>query len=122
MRRRAHDHGKQLWVSVAGFGPQEWGTLVDAALTAGADVVEANFGCPNVWSDGVQKPIVGYSPDEVARALHEIERVASADSTVGVKLSPIFDPVVLEAVDGVLGASPAVAFVTTTNTVPNCFG
>jgi len=114
-----HDDGKELWVSVAGFNPPEYRILAEAALGAGADTVELNFGCPNVWSDGVQKPIVSLSPEQSGLVLDEVAPLMPT-GRVGVKLSPIFDAPALEQIDRMIVAAGA-AFVTAVNTVPNCF-
>lgn len=119
--KEAHDLDKGVWVSVAGFGPGEWRRLVEVALSAGADAVEVNLGCPNVWAAGEQKPIVSYSPDETAEALAEVARAVSPESVVGVKLSPLVDPQLLATIDAAVAAAGFVRFVTAVNTVPNAF-
>lgn len=112
---------KPLWVSVAGFSPDEYLTLTEAAFEAGADMVELNLGCPNVWGDDGQKPIVSYSLDATAAVLEKVGvafNLTTAD--IGVKLSPILDPTFMAAYDALL-VEAGVAFVTTMNTVPNCY-
>src|SRR3989344_3127833 len=42
MVRVAHDEGKPLFVSVAGFSPEEYAHLTEVALKGGADLVELN--------------------------------------------------------------------------------
>jgi dihydroorotate dehydrogenase len=74
-----------------------------------------------MWERGRQKPVVSYSAEEIAKVIAELTTVTSTDVTVGVKLSPILDVLLLEAVDAVIRNSRAVSFLTTTNTVPNCF-
>lgn len=114
-----HRNQKELWVSVAGFSPMEYRVLTEAAFEAGADAVEANLGCPNIWAGGEQKPIPSYSAELCAEVVAELTPII-AEQRVGVKLSPILDSVLLEAIDGILRRS-RVAFVTAINTVPNCF-
>jgi dihydroorotate dehydrogenase (fumarate) len=121
MRRLAHQSGKPLWVSVAGFNPYEYRVLVESALEGGADVIEVNLGCPNVWEGGNQKSVVSYSAEETRGVLAEIALVASSDTPIGLKLSPIFDPTLLESVDAAIRDAGYVSFITTTNTIPNCF-
>lgn len=114
-----HKSGKELWVSVAGFGPPEYRELTELAFTCGADAVELNLGCPNVWHDGAQKPIVSLSPIQTALVLDEMAGLF-ATHRIGAKLSPILDMVVMSEVDGLL-VDAGVSFISVTNTVPNCF-
>lgn len=111
----AHAAGKPLIVSVAGFDPDEYGELAHLAADAGADLVELNLGCPNVWSDGSQHRIASFDPDLVARS---IAAAAGAGAPLGAKLSPLSDPVLLAEVAAVL-ADGAARFVVTANTFPN---
>ena len=119
--RRSREMGKLVWVSVAGFNPEEYRICSEAALEAGADVIELNLGCPNVWEKGDQKPIVSYSKEQVVHVLDSIKASIGTERPIGVKLSPILDPVVLAQVDGVIRESGIVSFVTAINTVPNAF-
>jgi dihydroorotate dehydrogenase (fumarate) len=117
---RAADSGKPLYTSVAGFNPSEFRTMTEAAFEAGASAVELNLGCPNIWDEGSQKRIFSYATDQVEAALAEVRQLGELPGALGVKLSPIFDLVLLTAIDDVL-ASNGIDFLTTTNTVPNCF-
>jgi dihydroorotate dehydrogenase len=115
----AHAARKPLFVSVAGFTPAEYAELTVLALDGGADFVELNLGCPNVWDGGTQKRIVSFDPamvDSVLKAVYSA--VAGRDGVVAVKLSPFSDPVALAEVAAVLNRHN-VAVVTTTNTFPN---
>lgn len=117
MATLAYDAGKKVWVSVAGFRPDEYLDLAEAALEAGADAVEVNLGCPNVHDGGHQKPIISYDPDAVDEIRFGLDRRVGL-KRVGAKLSPIFDLALMERVDSALGGF---SWVTTMNTVPNCF-
>jgi dihydroorotate dehydrogenase (fumarate) len=110
-----HAAGKPLVVSVAGFSPEENGELAHLAGDGGCDLVELNLGCPNVWDDGEQKRIMSFDPELVAGSL----RAASgAAAPVGVKLSPLSDPVLLAEVAAAL-ADAGARFVVACNTFPN---
>lgn len=111
----AHDAGKPLIVSVAGFSPDEYGALAVLAADGGADLVELNLGCPNVWDGGEQKRIASFDPELVARSL---EAAAGAGAPVGVKLSPLSDPVLLAEV-AAAAAGAGARFVVSCNTFPN---
>jgi dihydroorotate dehydrogenase len=115
MAEAAHAAGKPLIVSVAGFSPDEYGELAHLAAGAGADLVELNLGCPNVWEGGHQERIASFDPDLVGRSL---AAAGGIDVPLGAKLSPLADPVLLREVAGVLASSPA-AFVVSCNTFPN---
>lgn len=110
---RAQD--KPLIVSVAGFSPEEYGALAHLAADAGADLVELNLGCPNVWDDGHQHRIASFDPELVAASL---AAAAGAAVPVGAKLSPLADPIQLGEVAAALAESAA-RFVVSCNTFPN---
>jgi dihydroorotate dehydrogenase (fumarate) len=119
MARVLHDDGKQLWVSVAGFNPAEYRRLAEAAVTSGADAVELNLGCPNIWDGADQKAIVSFSEVQTRRVLDAVQHLVS-DIRLGVKLSPILDRALMASIDAaIIGAG--IDFVTCINTVPNCF-
>ncbi len=108
---------KPLIVSVAGFSPDEYGELTALSAASGADLVELNLGCPNVWDDGSQHRIASFDPDLVARSV--AAAVAAAGGVpVGAKLSPLSDPTLLAEVAGALAGSGA-RFVVSCNTFPN---
>ncbi|MCK9249010.1 MAG: tRNA-dihydrouridine synthase [Solirubrobacteraceae bacterium] len=111
----AHAASKPLVVSVAGFDPGEYGELAALAADAGADLVELNLGCPNVWEDGSQHRIASFDPELVARS---VGAASGLDVPVGAKLSPLGDPVLLAEVADALAGGPT-AFVVTSNTFPN---
>jgi len=118
----AHDAGKPLCVSIAGFSPQEYRELAAIALKGGADLIEVNLGCPNIWKDGVQKRIASFSPEVTALILEGIETEIGRDARVAVKISPFSDPWALADLAGVLADQEIVKIVTTMNTFPNAFG
>jgi dihydroorotate dehydrogenase (fumarate) len=107
--------GKPLVVSVAGFSPEEYGELAHLAADAGADLVELNLGCPNVWDDGHQHRIASFDPELVAAS---VAAAAGASVPIGAKLSPLADPIQLAEVAAALAASAA-RFVVACNTFPN---
>lgn len=111
----AHDGGKPLIVSVAGFSPDEYGELAAVADAGGADLIELNLGCPNVWDGGEQKRIMSFDPELVARSLRA---AAGTRAPVGVKLSPLSDPVLLGEVAAAI-AEAGGRFVVSCNTFPN---
>ena len=142
MVRAAHEAGKKLLVNVAGFTPEEYALLTMLAIEGGADGVELNCGCPNVWDGGKQKDIVAYDPgllDEVLRFVEDaVEFDVNPDRPIAlaVKISPYSttllptdervrvsppstDPLLLEKIAKVILRHHLVGAVTATNTVPN---
>jgi dihydroorotate dehydrogenase subfamily 1 len=118
MAATAHHAEKPLFVSVAGFTPDEYAELTMLALDGGADGVELNLSCPHVWDEGVQKRIVSYDPvmvDDVLLAVYGA--IGERSAVVWVKLSPL-DPFTLADIAAVLNRH-SVPVVTTTNTFPN---
>lgn len=115
-----HGAGMPIVVSVAGFAPEEYAELAVAADAGGADLVELNLGCPNVWEGGRQHRIASFDPALVAACVGAArDAVAAGRGTpVGAKLSPLGDPVLLgEVADAVAGGGAR--FVVASNTFPN---
>lgn len=117
----AHRSGKPLFVNVAGFTPLEYATLAELAFQGGADLVELNLGCPDVWEGGQQKRIVCFDPQLVGEILYCVEEKVGSEAKVAVKISPFSDPLALSEVAQVIGQSSVVKVVTTVNTFPNAF-
>jgi dihydroorotate dehydrogenase (fumarate) len=121
MIKVAHDAGKALFVSVAGFSTTQFYKLADVAFTGGADLVEVNFGCPNVWQNGQQHRIFSFDEEAIGEALRLIQKDQGKDARVAVKLSPFSDPFKLAEVARVIAEFEAVKVVTSTNTFANGF-
>ena len=117
----AHGEGKPLFVSVAGFSPEEYVDLAVLAFDGGADLVDLNLGCPNVWQGSTQKRIACFDSALVAEVLHRVEEKVGADAKVSVKISPFSDPFALAELAKTISASRLVKVVTTANTFPNAF-
>ena len=117
----AHGADKPLFVSVAGFSPEEYVDLAELAFRGEVDLVELNLGCPNVWQGSTQKRIACFDPAIVAEVLRCVEEKVGADAKVSVKISPFSDPFALAEVAQVIGASKLAKAVTTVNTFPNAF-
>lgn len=110
----AHQRDKKVCVSVAAFYPEEYGVLALNAFNAGADMVELNFGCPNMQESGVFAKIISYYPEMVNKALE----YAGGFGETWVKVSPIFDDRLLADLAGVI--SQRVDGIVAVNTLPQC--
>lgn len=121
MVRTAHDAGKPLIVNVAGFSPAEYVELAEAVADGGADAVELNFGCPNLWIDGEQKPIFAFDPDLVRHIILEVRKQIPAGVGIFVKISPYSDPMLRLEVAEILDDTPGIDAVVALNTFPNAF-
>lgn len=115
----AHKADKSLWVSVVGFSPDEYAILTKFAFEKGADVVELDLGCPNIWEGGVQKRITCFNPLLVKKILKSVKKMVGQEAKVVAKLSPFSDPVLLKQVAEAINQSRVAKAVTTTNTFPN---
>lgn len=117
----AHSAEKPLFVSVAGFSPAEYRVLLTTAFDKGADLVELNLGCPNIWESGSQHRIPSFSPVGVAEIMHEIQRAGRliGPKPVLVKLSPFSDPTLLPIIVRTITLCPYITGFTSTNTFPN---
>lgn len=112
-----HVAGKKFALSIAGFSTAEYVALASLAEDSRVDLLELNFGCPNVSIDGKQKPIVSFDPE----TLNEIIRAVSAVTSIPlmIKVSPYSNPAKLTRVAEVINASEKVSAVVTANTFPN---
>lgn len=119
MARIVHDHGIPLVVSVLGFVPREYADLTEFAYDSGADLVELNFGCPNIWQAGAQKQIPSFSTNMIAEILNVVEEKIGDMGKVAVKLSPFMDENKLANSAAMLARFPIVRVVTSCNTLPN---
>lgn len=133
MINEIHRAGKKAIVNVAGFTMEEYGSLTRYAFDWGADYVVENFGCPNIWIEGIQKGILSYDLVGFKKtSLHVISqnKNEAKEGRIGVKFSPIFDSqhmkeiaiflndIIEIPIQETLGF---IGFITTQNTVPNCY-
>lgn len=107
-----HNVGKPMIVSVAGFSPQEYAELAVMALKRGADIVEVNVSCPNV-----RGRIVCYDTAYVLKILQAVRKTVGDLNQVSVKLSPIFDIVVLREIVKII-QKMFIKIVVVSNTLP----
>jgi len=146
MTEIVHQAGKPIVLSVAGFDTDEYAELAAVGARGGADLVELNLGCPNVWDGGRQKRVVCFDPVRSAAICRRVAAALSATvpagavpagavpaGTVppggsapprfGVKISPFSDPAALaelaEALAALAGTAAAPAYVASANTFPN---
>jgi dihydroorotate dehydrogenase (fumarate) len=147
----AHQAGKPLILSVAGFGVREYAVASAVVAAAGVDLIEINLGCPNVWDGGTQKRIASFDSAQTAAICAAVsDALADATGTgqrgaglqsggpeggggsrgaarvpYGVKISPFSDPAALADLAAVLAdlaASPGgPRYVASSNTFPNGF-
>lgn len=112
----AHAAGKPLVANVIGFSNTEFAELVAFADQAGADIIELNLGCPNVWDERQQKQILSYHPKLVKELLEHLKNI-NHQAVLAVKISPL-PPDILAEVSTVISSSQ-VRIVTATNSYPN---
>lgn len=111
--------GKLLCVSIAGFNPQEYAILAKLAFELGADIVELNLSCPNVWEGTRQKRIACFDPALVREILRRVEEAVGTKAKIFVKISPFPDPYALKEVADVISRFGIVKAVVSMNTFPN---
>lgn len=119
MVRVAQDAGKASVISIAGFSPNEFGTLAKIASDLGT-ITELNVGCPNVHDTGKQKAIISYNWLDLQRTLEIVCRETIPGSHVWLKLSPYSNPLDQDrAVRIVNKFSGEITTVVGCNTFPN---
>lgn len=112
-----HEAGKKFALSIAGFSTQEYVDLGQMAEEVAVDLLELNLGCPNVRTDGKQKPIVSFDQDTMQEIIDAVSEVTSVPLML--KLSPYSNPGELKQVAELINNSGKVAAVVTMNTMPN---
>jgi dihydroorotate dehydrogenase (fumarate) len=119
MVRIAHVAGKKLRVSIACFRLEDYAALAAECFALGADEVEYNLGCPNVWgTSGEQKVIPSYNPSLVGNIL-SWTHLTLKGRKVDIKVSPVTDTAILPRLTRVIGRSLSVGKVIACNTIPN---
>lgn len=114
----AHSVNKPLIANVVGFSTEEFIELIKLAESSGADIVELNMSCPNVWdSKGKQKQILSYHPSLIEATLSKIKS-KKPTIPIALKLSPL-PPDILAEVSRVIVKSNIAKIVTATNSYPN---
>lgn len=149
-RSLANEQNKLVIISIIADTPEECVDLVGKVLRAGADGVEVNWGCPNQWgSDGIQKEIPSYSLESAQAVLDALEATEIARmGFMGIKVSPfitnwreskqvmkngvvdkhyiaescVLDTDYLTDFIQMINGYDCIKFISTTNTIPNCFG
>jgi dihydroorotate dehydrogenase (fumarate) len=116
----AHEAGKPLLVSVAGFEPGEYAQLARLVEDVGADGVELNLGCPIARDAGTPARIASFDPGAIVTIVEEVRAVVAAGYPLGVKLSPYSDPWLLGEVARRLSKLP-INYVVMSNSFPNAF-
>lgn len=117
----AHAHGKQLWVSLAGFTVDEYYAMAEDAFELGVDGVQFNLACPNVHDKGAQKRMFCEQPQLVLRLLRMCYMYNLGPGEIGIKISPTEDESLVEELCNVVrAASNVVTEVVGVNTEPNC--
>jgi dihydroorotate dehydrogenase (fumarate) len=113
----AHAQNKPLIANIVGFSNQEFVELVRLVESAGADMAELNFGCPNVWEGGAQKRILSYHAALVTETLTLLKK-SKPHIPLSVKISPL-PPDILREVCAAIADSRIVQAITATNSYPN---
>lgn len=114
----AHQHGKPIYLSAAGFTPEEYILLACVGYYLCFDGVELNLGCPNVVDGGRRKAIASFDLGVVREILTELH-VRPAETLLTVKVSPMTNPHNIIDLAELL-AQYQVNAVVTMNTLPNC--
>lgn len=117
MVKIAHDSGKKLSLSIAGFSTQEYVILAQLADTTNVDLLEINLGCPNVTTGGKQKPIASFDPATIREICEAVSVVT--DIPLLLKLSPYSNPTELQVVAQTITELGKISAVVTSNTFAN---
>ncbi|WP_165485278.1 dihydroorotate dehydrogenase [Protofrankia symbiont of Coriaria ruscifolia] len=131
-----HAAGKPLVVSIAGFSEAEYAAAAYDVALAGADIIELNLACPNVWDGGTQKRIACFDNSQTETVCTQVSQALAAATPTGatagegrrpppfgIKISPFSDPAGLAELASLvakLSSTPqGPRFVCAVNTFPN---
>jgi dihydroorotate dehydrogenase len=114
----AHSFDKPIYLSVAGFTPEEYRILAHLGFECGFDGVELNLGCPNVADGGKRKSIASFDLTVVDEILYSVGPPPE-ESILLAKVSPMTNPNDIADLADLIRYYPVFAVVTM-NTLPNC--
>lgn len=120
LRNAAARQGKMLIVSITDFSLLAIVALVRFLCKQPIGLIEINLGCPNGWKDGKQERIASFDLHFIDKLLTVLTQL-DLGVTVGVKISPINDPVLRREIMALLASFSIVQVVTAVNTSPNGF-
>lgn len=117
----AHDAGKPIMLSVAGFSPEEYWELTKAAQELQFDGAELNLSCPNVV-DGDDRKVISSYDIPVLRSILERAVVPftmqNRSFFTSIKMAPMSDPAQIHRTAELISAYDIDAVVTQ-NSFPN---
>jgi dihydroorotate dehydrogenase (fumarate) len=116
MVRMVREAGKEFCVSVNGATAEEILKLASFSFAHAADRVEINLACPNVHDRGSRKSLMCQDPGLVEEILEKIDKLYSADRSVGIKIAPTRDEQLLEDIASIVNMRKSVREVVATNT------
>jgi dihydroorotate dehydrogenase (fumarate) len=112
--------GKHLILNIAGFKPDDYILLAQLAIECGVEIIEVNFGCPNLVDSGEQKPIFSYDFEAMYELLKLLELVLeNSNIELWIKVSWL-DPFQLKRTAEMFSRFPRIVAVTAINTLANC--
>lgn len=120
MAETAHEAGKRLRVSLAGFSLDDYRVLAEGVVPFDIDTIEINLSCPNVWDGGDQKPIFALDADLLDEVCRAIAAVTPERIGLAVKLAPS-DPALLKRIAAKIAAIRRINEIVAVNTLPNAF-
>lgn len=113
----AHQHKKKLGVSIAAVESlEEYWQIAEEVIALGADFIEINCGCPNVWDNGRQHRILTFDLKAMEKILATLKYL---DFPFSVKVSPISDPIYIQELAALITKCNNITAVTAINTFPN---
>lgn len=123
LMQKAEGREKTVVINIAGFGIDDYLRLAQVCHDCRVDMIELNFGCPNVWQGGKsgadQKRITTFDIKQLEQTLTQVTSVAPS-IVIAAKLSIISDPFYRAEVAAML-TDVGVDAVTLINTFPNAF-
>jgi dihydroorotate dehydrogenase (fumarate) len=120
----AHNAQKAAIFSVSSSNPEEVAELVEICFEGGADAVEINLACPNLWIESdvgkaKQKPIVCFYPEMIEAIAEAVIRRVGKNRRIGGKISPFSNPVELGRIANIMVKTGLFRYFIATNTFPN---
>lgn len=117
LRRLKHDFPEKVLIaSIMGRNEEEWTRLAHDMETAGADMIECNFSCPQMVGEGLGAEI-GENPELVARYTAAVRK--GTELPVLAKMTPNINHMEIPAKAAVAAGADGIAAINTIRSIMN---
>lgn len=113
---------KILGISISEFSVENIITMIRGCVELGISYIQVNTSCPNVVSDGKQKPIFCYNAELMSELIEEIDGLfvdSNSVPIIDIKVSAYLDHIQHTEIASIIASSKSVSAVSAINTIAN---